>query len=75
MEDGGAEGPSAMRNRGQAEISLMPDVDGTYVCIFESLQLKGLYVGSYCMRQCRSQEIMDHERPSTLLQGAWLDFF
>ena len=64
MEDGGAEGRSAMRDRGQAAISLMPDVDGTFVCIFGSLQLKGLYVGSYCRRQCRSQEIMAHERPS-----------
>ena len=55
------EGPSAMRDGGQAAISLMPVVDGTCVGIFESLQLKGLYIGSYCMRQCRSQEIMDHE--------------
>ena len=61
MEDGGTEGPSATRGGGQAAISLMPDVDGTYVRIFESLQLKGLYIGSHCMRQCRSQEIMDHE--------------
>ena len=75
MGNGRTEGLPAKGVGGQAEISLMPDVDGTYVCIFESLQLKGLYVGSYCMRQCRSQEIMDHERPSTLLQGAWLDFF
>ena len=26
-------------------MSLMPDVDGMYICIFESLQLEGLYVG------------------------------
>ena len=26
-------------------ISLMPDVDGTHVHVFESLKLEGLYVG------------------------------
>ena len=29
MEDGRAEGSSAIGDRGQATISLMPDVDGT----------------------------------------------
>ena len=26
-------------------MSLMPDTDGTHVCIFEGLQFEGLYVG------------------------------
>ena len=45
MGDGRAEGSSAIGHRGQAAMSLMPDVDGAHVCIFESLQLEGLYVG------------------------------
>ena len=39
MEDGGAEGRSAMRDGGQAAISLMPNVDGMHIRIFESSQL------------------------------------
>ena len=38
--DGRAEGSSAIGDRGAA-VSLTPEV----VCIFESLQLKGLHVG------------------------------
>ena len=45
MGDGRAEGLSAIGDGGQAAISLTPDVDGTQVCIFESSQLKGSYVG------------------------------
>ena len=45
MREGRAEGPSAKGDRGQAVISLMPDIDGMHVCIFESLQLEGSYVG------------------------------
>ena len=54
MGDGTAEGSSAIGDGGQAEISLMPDVDGTgpgslldqmHVHIFESLQLEVSYVG------------------------------
>ena len=41
MEDGTAEGWSAIGDGGQAAISLMPDADGTHIHIFESLQLKG----------------------------------
>ena len=40
-----AEGSLAIGDGGQAAISLMPDVDGTHVRIFESLQLEGSYVG------------------------------
>ena len=32
---------------GQAAISLMPNVDGTHVCISESLQFEGSYVGDF----------------------------
>ena len=42
--DGRAEILSAIRDGGKAAISLMPDVDGTHIHIFESLQLEGLYV-------------------------------
>ena len=45
MGDGRAEASSAIGDRGQAAISLMPDTDGKHVCIFESLQLEGSYVG------------------------------
>ena len=43
MGDGRAEGSSATGHRGQAAISLTPDVDGTHVRIFESSQLEGSY--------------------------------
>ena len=45
MGDGRAEGSLAIGDGGQAAISLTPDFDGTNVCIFESLQLEGSYVG------------------------------
>ena len=45
MGDGRAEGLSATGDGEQAAISLTPDTDGTHVHIFESLQLKGSYVG------------------------------
>ena len=43
--DGRAEGSSAIGDGGQDAISLMPDVDGMHVHIFESLQLEGSDVG------------------------------
>ena len=45
MGDGRAEGSSATGDRGQAAISLMPDIDGMHVHIFESSQLEGSYAG------------------------------
>ena len=42
---GWAEGSSAIADVGQAAVSLIPDVIGMNICIFESLQLEGLYVG------------------------------
>ena len=59
MGDGGADGPSATGDRGQAAISLMPDVDGMHIRIFESLKLEGAYVGdllyiSVCVCVCVS---------------------
>ena len=39
------EGLSAIGDGGQAAASLMPDVDGTHVHIFESLQIESSYVG------------------------------
>ena len=62
MGDGRAEGPSATGDRGQATVSLMPDVDGTgsgsllepdaqtHTCIFESSHLEGSYIGKPYMR-------------------------
>ena len=47
MGDGRTEGSSAIGDGGQAAISLMPDVDGTHVCIFESSQLEGSCVGDF----------------------------
>ena len=45
MGDGRAAGLSAMGDRGQATASLIPDVDGTHIHIFESSQLESSYVG------------------------------
>ena len=45
MRDDGAEGPSAVGDGGQAAMSLMPDIDGTHVHIFASLQLESSYGG------------------------------
>ena len=45
MGDGRAEGLSAIGGGGQAAISLMPDVAGMQVHIFESSQLECSYVG------------------------------
>ena len=44
MGDGRAEGSSAT-DGGQPAISLLPDGDGMHICIFESSQLEGSYVG------------------------------
>ena len=43
--DGRAEGSSAIGDGWQAAISLMPDVDETHICIFESSHLEDLYAG------------------------------
>ena len=44
MGDGRAEGSSAIGDRRQTAISLMPDIDAMHVHIFGSLQLEGLYI-------------------------------
>ena len=43
--DGGAEGPSATGDGGQASVSVMLDADGMHIRIFESSKLGGSYVG------------------------------
>ena len=48
MGDGRAEGSSAMGDTGPAAASRTPDVDGPYICTFESSQLEGLGAGAYC---------------------------
>ena len=40
MEDGRTEETSAIGDRGQAAASLVPDVNGIHICIFESSQLE-----------------------------------
>ena len=45
MEDGRAEGSSATGDRGPAAISYVPDVDGTHLPIFETVQHEGSYGG------------------------------
>ena len=45
MGDDRGERLSAIGDRGKSEISLMTDIDAMPVCVFESLQLEGLYVG------------------------------
>ena len=46
MGEGRAEGSSATGGGGRDAMSLEPDVEGTHVHIFESLQLGGFYVGN-----------------------------
>ena len=46
MGEGRAEGSSATGDGGRDATSLEPDVDGTHVHIFESLQLRGFHVGN-----------------------------
>ena len=46
--DGRAEGSTAIGDRGQAAVSLTPDVDGLHVYIFESSQLEGLWTLKFC---------------------------
>ena len=45
MGDGRAEGSSATGDEGPSAMSLIPDVYGTHICIFESLQREGSRVG------------------------------
>ena len=45
MGDGRMEGSSAVGDRMQVTVSLMPDIDGKHVFIFESSQLEGSHVG------------------------------
>lgn len=45
MGDGRVEGSSAVEDRGQAAVPLMPDTDGMYIRIFEASQLGGSYGG------------------------------
>ena len=45
MGDDRAGRSSATGDGGQAAVSLTPDLDRKHVCIFESLQLEGSYVG------------------------------
>ena len=62
MGDGRAEGSSATGDRGQAGISLTPDVDGMHVCIFESSQLECLYVGDLLYWKNESEDaILMHD--------------
>ena len=44
--DGRAEGLSAIGDRRQAAVPLMPVVDGTRICISESSKLEVSYVGN-----------------------------
>ena len=57
MGDGRAEGSLVIGDRGQAAISLKPDVDGTHVRIFENLQLEGSYVGDLLYQICNEDLI------------------
>ena len=58
MGDGRVEGSSTVGDGGQATVSLMPDIDGMHVHMFESSQLEDFHVGglvykvqhnTYCM--------------------------
>ena len=45
MRNGRAEGLSAIGDRGQTAVLLMPDIFGMLIYIFESSQLEGSYIG------------------------------
>ena len=45
MRAGRAAGPLAVGDRGQAAVLLMRDGFGILICIFESSQLEGSYIG------------------------------
>ena len=49
--DGRAGESSAIGDGEQAAIWLTPEVDGTHVRIFESLQLEDSYTGAYCVTE------------------------
>ena len=71
MGDGRAEGSSAIGDRGQDAISLMPDDDGTlHVHIFESSQLEGSYVGGLLYMPIKI--IKKKQRKETARRPAWL---
>ena len=52
--DGRAEGLSRIGDRGQAAVSLTPDVDGMHVCIFGSLQLEGSFIGDLVYKEAKT---------------------
>ena len=54
MGDGKAEGSPAIGDGGQVATSVKPDVDGTHVHIFESLQFEGLYAEYFIYLICPS---------------------
>ena len=53
MGGGRAEGSSAIGDGGQASVSFMHDIDGRHICIFESSQLEGSYVGDLLYTHCK----------------------
>ena len=63
MGDGGAEGSSAIGDRGQAAVSLMPATDGMNVRIFESSQLDVSCVGDFSSVQSSCSVVSDSLRP------------
>ena len=46
VQDGRGEGSSSIGDEERAAVSLIPGIDRMHVCIFESSQLDGLYVGN-----------------------------
>ena len=62
MGDDRADGLSAIGDRGQAAMSLTPDIDGMHVHIFESLQLASSYVGDLLNMSVHSSVIHSSQR-------------
>ena len=62
MGDGRTEGSSAIGDGGQAAVSFMHDIDGMHICIFESSQLEGSYVGDLLYTHCK---IFKNRKPYT----------
>ena len=61
MGDGRAEGSSAIGDRGQAAVSLMPATDGMNVRIFESSQGECSYIGDLQYWLARAAEAKSHK--------------
>ena len=60
LGDGRTEGFSAIGDGRKAAISLTPEAGGMHCCIFESLQIIGLYIGNLLYYTLQLYNIVIH---------------